>query len=231
MSDKDETKGTSTDDSKGSSKDDSKGTPKKDKGTLYSKEAIAKLKSDSASMGQGRAEAIAKQEKAALTLELDSIKSRFDALEDQGNEARLAEARGDPAKLTAYQLDQANRKRERAVTDSEADMVRREGLLKTGEEALKESQGSASIAIVAAKHGLKTAALEELGITDPEALEKVAVKLAAAGKPPETPEEKTAREAKEKAEETGLELDPGVNDGSGELTEKERLDARYPTMK
>ncbi|MBA7651171.1 hypothetical protein ES703_58986 [subsurface metagenome] len=232
MTTKDETKGTPGDESKGKGtpKDESKGTPK-DKGKLYTVAQIDKLKSDAAAMGQGRAEKVAKQEKDALTSELESMKGRFDALEGQANETRLAEARGDPVKLQAYQRDQAVGKREQVVADKERDLIRREGQVKTDRAEIDKDKGVVSVAYLAAKHGLEVEKLESYGITDPEALEKVAVDLAAAGKPPETEEEKTAREAREAAGEEKLELDSGEGSGSGDPTEQQRLHARYPTMK
>ena len=248
MSDRDETKGTPKDESKGKGtpKDESKGTPK-DKGKLFTPAEIDRIKADSASMAQGRAEKVAKQEKDALTQELESIKGRFDALEAQANETRLAEARGDPVKLQSYQRDQAVGKREREVADRERDLVRREGLLKTAQEELKQTQGTVSVAYVAASHGLKVEDLEEFSDLSPEALEKLAVKLetAAGGKPKGeddadrqayqalgTDAEKVAFvKAHPDFESEALKLDSGEGGGSGEKTEQEKLDERYPTMK
>ncbi|GAH67173.1 unnamed protein product, partial [marine sediment metagenome] len=196
----------------------------------YTAAEIDRIKADSASMGQGRAEKVAKQEKETLTQELQSTKTRLDALEARANEARLAEARGDPVKLRTYQGEQAVATRERQVEEQIRDIARREGQLKADREEVNRDKGVVSIAYVAAKHGLEVEDLESLGISDPDALEKVAVKLAAAGKPPETEEEKTAREAREAAGEEKLDLDTGEGSGSGEKTEQEKLDERYPTM-
>jgi len=224
MSDKDDTKGTPADESERNSKDDSKGTPKKDKGKLYTQAAIDKLKSDAAAMAQGRAEKVAAQEKANLTSELQSTQSRLDALEAQVNEARLAEVRGDPEKLTAYQRDQSTTQRERKVADLEKDLARREGLLKTDRAELDKDRGVATVAYIAAKHGLEVERLEKLGISDLEILERVAEEMK-----PAQPKGK-GDEGDEGGEEQ-LDLDSGDGSGSGEPTEQERLDARYPTMK
>ena len=222
MADKDETKGTPSDEStKGTPKDESKGTPK-DKGKLYTEADIAKIKSDSAAMAQGRAEKTANQEKEALTQELQSTKSRLDALEAQGREARLAEARGDSTKMHAFQSEEALIARERQADDRDRDLTRREGQLKADREEVDKDKGVVSTAYLAAKHGLKVEDLEELGDLSPEALEKVAVKLAAA---------KPKGEGGEGGEgDESLKLDPGDGSGSGEPTEQQRLDARYPTM-
>ena len=246
MPEKDETKGTPQDESKGTPKDESKGTPKKAKGKLYTEEAIAKLKSDSAAMAQGRAEKVAKQEKEALTQELQDNKNRLDALEREANESRLAEARGDPTKLRDYQRDQAAARLTREQADKGRDLARREAQLKIDREQVDEDKGVVSVAYVAAKHGLKTETLEELGITDLETLEKVAVKLAAA-KPKEPGKGDDAdREAYQALEtdaereafieahpdfEAELDLDEGGTGGKGERTEQQKLDERYPTMK
>ena len=220
MSDKDDTKGTPADASERNSKDDSKGTPKKDTGKLYTQAAIDKLKSDAAAMAQGRAEKTASQEKTALTSELQSTQSRLDALEAQVNEARLAEVRGDPEKLTAYQRDQATTQRERRAADQEKDIARREGLLKADREDLDKARGTTAIATIAAKHGLAPERLEKLGISDLETLEKVAEEMKPA----------PVKDESGKDDEGKLNLDSGDGSGSGESTEQERLNERYPTM-
>ena len=176
---KDETKGTPGTNPDGTPKDDSKGTPK-DKGKLYTVAQIDKLKSDAAAMGQGRAEKVAEQEKGALTQELQTYKSRLDALEAQERESRLAEARGDSDKMRAFQREEAVSKRERQVEETLRDITKREGQIKADRAEIDKDRGVVSVAYVAAKHGLEPEDLEDLGITDPEQLEKVAVKLAAA---------------------------------------------------
>jgi len=227
MPDKDETTGTPGTNPDGTPKDETKGTPKKAKGKLYTEAEIAKFKSDAAAMGQGRAEKVAKQEKEALTQELQDTKNRMDALEREVNETQLAEARGDSTKLRAYQREQATTKREREVADKERDVARREAQLKSDREEVDRDKGVVSVAYVAAKHGLETETLEELGISDMETLEKVAARLAAAGKQPETEEEKTAREAREAAGEEGIEPDAGETAGGAgtlEALEKANVD-------
>lgn len=179
MGDKDETKGTPSDESKGTPKDESKGTPK-DKGKLYTDAEIDKIKANAAAMGQGREKKVAEQEKSALTQELQSTKSRLDALEREMDESRLAEAKGEPAQMPVYQREQAVKKRERQADDREGDLTRREGQVKADREEVDKDRGVVSIAYIAAKHGLETEELEELGISDHEQLEKVAAKLAAA---------------------------------------------------
>lgn len=232
MATKDDPKGTPGMNPDGTPKkdDSNKGTPK-DKGKLYAAAEIDRIKADSASMGQGRAEKVAKQEKETLTQELQSTKTRLDALERETGEARLAEARaGGDDSLRIYQREEAVRKRERQADGREGDLTRREGQVKADRAEVAKDIGVVSIATIAAKHGIDQERLEKLGITDPEQLELVAEELVASGKPPETEEEKTAREAREAAGEEGLKLDTGEGAGGGELTEQQRLDQRYPTM-
>ena len=177
---KDETKGTPGTNPNGTPKDETKGTPK-DKGKLFTQAAIDRIKADSAKMGQGRAEVKAKQEKDDLTQELQSTKSRLDALERETGESRLAEARaGGDDSLRIYQREEAVRKRERQADERDGDLTRREGQVKTDRAEVDSDRGVVSVAYLAAKHGVAVEKLESYGITDPEALEKVAVDLAAA---------------------------------------------------
>ena len=179
-----------------------------------------------------------------MTSELQTTQGRLEALEAQVNEARLAESKGDPDKLAAYQRDHSVGQRERTVADKEKDLARREGLLKTDREELDKDRGVVSVAYIAAKHGLSVERLENLGISDLETLEKVAEEMKPA-KPEEdedadrqayqaleTDDEKAAFvKAHPDFESEALKLDSGDGSGSGERTEKERLDDRYPTMK
>lgn len=154
------------------------GTTSKDKGKLYTDAQIAKIKSDAAAEA-GRQRKAAEQERDSLKQELQTTTSRLDTLEREVNESRLAEARGDPDQLRAYQRDQATTRRERELADRERDLNRREEQLKTDRAELDKDRGVVSIAYVAAKHGLETEELESLGISDQDVLERVAEKLAA----------------------------------------------------
>jgi len=110
------------------------------------------------------------------------------------------------------------------VADLEKDLARREGLLKTDRAELDKDRGVATIAYIAAKHGLEVERLEKLGISDLEILERVAEEMK-----PAQPKGK-GDEGDEGGEEQ-LNLDSGEGSGSGEKTEQEKLDDRYPTMK
>ena len=184
----DETKGTPGTNPDGTPKDESKGTPK-NKGKNYTDAEIEKIKSDAASMGHGREKKVADQEKAVLTQELESTKSRLDALEREATEARYADAKaGGPEALTAYQKEQGAGKLQRELDDLKRELNRREEQLKVDREAVDKDKHTISVASLAAKHGLETDELESLGINDTEALERVAIKLAA-GRPKTEPGE------------------------------------------
>lgn len=196
------------DGSKETPRDASKGTPQ-GKGKLYTDAEISQIKADSAAMGQGREKKVATEEKEALTQELQATQARLDALERDQNQSRLAEARGDPTALRIHQREQAIATRERAAEGKDRDLTRREAQLKAGADALATDKGVVAIAYIAAKHGLATELLESFGITDPEALEKVAAGLAAAAKPKDG-----AEDGEEGGEvEAELEIDSGLNVG------------------
>jgi len=158
-----------------------KGTSK-DKGKVYTDDDIAKIKSDAAAEA-GRLRAKAERERDALKGELEATNTRLEALERAQNESRLAEARDNPAALTALQRDQETAKRARALEDQERDLRRREEQYKADREAVDRDMAKVSIATIAANHGLETETLESLGISDHDTLEKVAAQLASVGKP------------------------------------------------
>lgn len=178
----DETTGTeqgTTSGQSGQSSGSKGGTTSKDKGKLYSDAEITKIKSDAAA-GAGRQRKAAEQERDTLKQDLQSATSRLDALEREQNESRLAEARGDPDQLRAYQREQDTKKREREAGDKEGDLVRREAQLKSDLDELAKDKGVVHIAYTAAEYGLDEEELKSLGISDPDTLDKVAEKLAAA---------------------------------------------------
>ena len=71
-------------------------------------------------------------------------------------------------------------KRERQVGEKDRDFTRREGQIKTDRADVDKDRGVVAINVIAAKHGLEPEDLESLGISDPEALERVAEKLSPA---------------------------------------------------
>lgn len=189
------------------------GSTSKDKGKLYTGAQIKKIESDAAAKA-GRERKAAEDERDTLKTSLESTTRRLDALELEQNEARLAEARGDPDKLRAYQQDQDRAKRQRTLDDKEADLTAREAKLKTDRAAVDTDLGVVNVAYVAAQHGLKTEDLEGLGITDQEALEKVAERLAAAG-PKGEAEGEGEGEGEEEGAAAAEELSPDSGEGTG----------------
>lgn len=180
-------------------------TSKKDKGKLYTIAQIQKIESDAAAKA-GRERKAAEAERDTLKQDLESTTSRLDSLEREVGESRLAEARDDPAQLRIYQREQVITKREREAGDKERDVARREAQLKVDRADVDKDKGVVSIAYIAAKHGLETEELESLGINDPEALERVAEKLAT----------KTAKPAGGEGEGEGEgEFTPDSGEGTG----------------
>lgn len=154
-----------------------KGTSK-DKGKLFTEAQIHQIKT-SAGGEAGRLRQAAERERDALKEQVQSVTKRLSSLESEVNEARLAEARGDPESMRTYQRELAITKRERTAEDRDGDLLRREATLKTDRETIDVDKGKVAVAVLAAEHGLEVADLESLGITDYETLEKVAAKLAA----------------------------------------------------
>ena len=213
--------------SSGESEQSSSGTKgtSKDKGKLYTDAQIHQIKT-SAGAEAGRQRKASEQERDTLKEQLQSAESRLNSLEREQNESRLAEARGDPDKLRDYQERQALAREKRELQETLKDMTRREGQLKADRAEVDKDRGVVSIAYIAAKHGLEVEELESLGISDPEILERVAEKLATA-----KPKGEGGEVEEETPGEEPIVLDTGETTGGGQLTEQQRLDQRYPTMK
>lgn len=214
----DETTGTEQDTSSGKpgqSSGSKGGTTSKDKGKLYTTAAIAKIESDAKSEA-GRKQKAAEQERDALKDRLESTNTRLDNLEREQDESRLTEARGDPDQLRIYQREQANKKLEREVAELQRDLARREEQLKADRTEVDKDRGVVSIAYIAAKHGLETEELESLGISDHDALERVAEKLATA-KPKEPGTGEEGGEGEGEGEAKPFVPDSGETTGSGKI--------------
>jgi len=150
------------------------------KGKSYTDEQIAKIRSDAAAEA-GRQRKAAEDKSKRLEGELQSVTSRLDSIERERNESLLAEARGDPDKLRNYQSEQTLSQRQREFEKRERDIIQREEQYKVDVEQLSKDRSVVSVAYVAAKHGLEPADLEDLGISDPDQLDKVAERIAARG--------------------------------------------------
>lgn len=213
----DESKGTGKDASPGKSGQppgSKGGTPK---GKLYTNAEISKIKSDSAAMSDGRKAKVAEEARDTLREELQRNQSRLDALERERDESRLAEARaGGDKELLLYNREEVVKKRERQVEETVGDVTRREGQIKTDRAEVAKDRGIVSINVLAAKHGLEPEDLESLGISDPEALERVAERLAGT-----KPKGKGGEEEGESGEGEPFVPDTGETTGSGEPTHEQ----------
>lgn len=197
----------------GGSSSGTKGTSK-DKGKLYTEEALAKIRSDAAAEA-GRQRKAAELERDALKDRLEATNSRLDNLEREQNESRYAEARaGGSETLSAYQREQATIKQEKELQDKIRDLARREEQVKADREAVDKDRHVVSVAFLAAKHGLEPDALESLGISDPEVLERVAERLAGA-KPAKEPGSELESEEIPSGEAPELFSDSGEGTGGG----------------
>lgn len=198
------------------------GTTSTKKAKVYTEKDIVKIRSDAAAE-TGRAtsaQETAEGERDAAKKALESLKNRFDTLEAEVDQTRLAEDRGDPVALRQYQREQTVKKRERAAEEKELDLETREAALGTERKAVDGDKLKVDISFIAAKHGLEVEDLEGLGITDPEALEKVAEKLATGkGKGEGEDADQQAYQALETDEEKEafVEAHPGFEPEGGEF--------------
>ncbi len=146
------------------------------------------------------------RERAALTKERDSLKSqvesassRLDALERQISEVELEGIRENPELLKAYQQRQDLGKKMKDLDIKERELAQREAQVRADSEAIKADREGAIVARVAVKHGLNIQQVESWGITDEEALDKIAGDFA---------------KAKPKAGEVETTPDSGMSSGS-----------------
>jgi len=221
MSGTEEQKNTSSGESEQSS--EGKQGTSKDKGKLYTEAQIHQIKT-SAGAEAGRLRKAAEQERDSLKEQLQSVTGRLNSLESEVNESRLAEIRGDPDQLRAFQREQELKKLERQVTELQRDLTRREEQLKADRAEVDKDRGVVSLAYIAAKHGLETEELESLGISDHDTLEKVAEKLATAKPKGKGGEGGEGEGEGEEGEWEGFVPDSGETTGGGEPTQ-EQLEA------
>jgi len=93
-------------------------------------------------------------------------------------------------------------------------LKRKKKLSKEAQAELDKDKGVISIAYIAAKHGLETQELEELGISDVDVLDKIATKLAAAKPKEEAKEVEGGGEGSEEGEEE-VPFVPDSSEGTG----------------
>ena len=97
--------------------------------------------------------------------------------------------------------------------DKAKDLEGRVGVLESENKTLKEERLSST----AERFGLTLEQVKEAGIDDPAKVEALAKLFGKTGD--EVPKPSTQK------------VDPGTTDGGEELTEQQKLDKRYPTMK
>jgi len=156
-----------------------------------------------AKAGEGRKWKAVEVERDQLKTEVGNLTNRLSEIEQNLTARAYEEARTDPTSLQQFNKEQAFKERERKVQERETNQTRGEAQLKADKEAFEADTGSTIVSVIAAKHGLEVSDLEDLGIKDREALDKVAARIKAgkpAVAPTETDEEKATREAKEREE-------------------------------
>ncbi|OGN87681.1 MAG: hypothetical protein A2158_00075 [Chloroflexi bacterium RBG_13_46_14] len=159
-----------------------KGQTSGDKGgstrVTLAKEEHDKLVADAkASSGRVRKISELEREKTRLSDALNSATSRLDDLERRMEEARYNEIKDDPVKLRTYQDERSVTKRERELEEREKGFNKTKTELEDRIAELEKANTTSTVNLIAARYNLKADDLLDLGITDPEKLEKVASKL------------------------------------------------------
>lgn len=140
----------------------------------------------------------------------DSTASELGAIRKELDDAKMAQLGDDPEKISAYQLRRTAQEERTKAAKERADATRELREAKAEREALAADKAEITIGRLAIKYKIPERTLSELGITDSDALEKVAVTLAA--------NMKVSRDIKD----TGLIPDSGLSTGGkGEPTQED----------
>jgi len=145
---------------------------------------------------------------------------KLTALQRQIDEAELDKAKDDPQLLSLYQQKQNLQTRATDLEERERKVATSEAQLKADKEAIAAAKAEATIVKVAVKYHLNIEDLSDLGITDEEALEKVAAKIAG-GKP----KKKAGEEDKDAGD---LTPDSGISSGGEHTPTMEERDKMSP---
>jgi len=188
------------------SSEDNQGTST-DKAKTYTEQeyqkAIEKAKSDALSHA-GRTDKEISDRKADLDAQQETINAglaKIDEWERQRDAEKLAEAQRDPAKMRAYQAEQAEKQRKKSLADREAAIKKREQ-----EQERKEAEHAEKVRAaeevtlgmklyeIAARYELNPEDLKkdmkDLNLTTEQQVENLAKRLKPAGeRPPEGEEE------------------------------------------
>jgi len=118
------------------------------------------------------------KERDELRQGLDAARTEMTEIQKRIDEAEQERLKGDPNALTAYQIRKRAEERERVAATKERELSRKEAELKAKEESYTKIEREVKVSEIAKKYSLDTATLEDLGIDNLEALEKVASKIA-----------------------------------------------------
>ena len=164
-----------------------KGKETSSKKVTLSQEELQKRISD-AKAEEGRKWKKVETERDDYKKQLDSITSRLNELETDRRNKAYEEARntgGDA--LTLFQRNEDLTRRERAISDKEADVRKRELQLQENEDSFNTRRAEMLIPSTAARYGLKPEDLEDFkGVTDEAVLDRIAQRIS--GKKPEAEE-------------------------------------------
>jgi len=158
-----------------------KETSQEGKKVTLSQKDYAKLKSDAeASAGRAKELTTTKGERDNLKGQVDTLNTRLEHLETESRNRAFDTARqsGDPSAIQAFERTDRLNQRERDIIDRESKVKVRELQVKADEDEAVRTKSTLTIPKIAAKYKLDVAELEELGITDEEALDRVAARIA-----------------------------------------------------
>jgi hypothetical protein len=171
------------------------------KGKTFTEQEVTKTISD-LKAAHGREQKRLTDQLEAARQDTEATNQRLTELQRRIDEAELDKARDDPALLKLYQERQELQKEKATIEEEKRNLQRDRVQLDADKQAVTEAKKDAMVVNVALKHHLNIKDLADLGITDEEALDKVAARIAA-GKP-------------KKAGEEEKELEPDSALGSGE---------------
>lgn len=152
-------------------------TSKQGQKKTLSQEEINKLISD-AKAEEGRKWKPIETERNQLKTQVGELETRLEDVEQTVRNQAYDRAKDDPASLKTWEADQALIKRERTVRERENAATQRETQNRADEDAIERNKGIILVPKIAAKYKIDPSELEDLGITDEAALDKVAAKIA-----------------------------------------------------
>jgi chromosome segregation ATPase len=124
-------------------------------------------------------------ERDEIKAELQETNSRIEELENNMREQRLASYRDDPEKLKHALAEDDVAVRAKDIDKRERTLKARQKEIEAREQYLNETTVKNLCSTLAAKYGADVNELLELGISDPEKLEKYAKRLGSSTKKPE----------------------------------------------